>query len=80
MTTAEHLTYPGRCCSVASVVSDSCDLVDCSPPGSSVQGISQARILDWVAISLSRGSSRPTGQTWVSYITGGFSTLSHKGS
>ena len=32
-----------------------CDLTDCSPPGSSVQGISQARILDWAAILFSRG-------------------------
>ena len=37
------------------VVSESCDPVDCSPPGSSVHGISQARILEWVAISFSRG-------------------------
>ena len=35
-----------------------CDPTDCSPPGSSV-GILQARILEWVAISFSRGSSRP---------------------
>ena len=35
-----------------------CDPVDCSPPGSSVQGILQARILEWVAISFSRGSSQ----------------------
>ena len=34
-----------------------CDPVDCSPPGSSVHGILQARILEWVAISLSRGFS-----------------------
>ena len=40
-----------------------CDLVDCSPPGSSVHGILQARILEWVAISYSRGSSRPRKQT-----------------
>ena len=33
--------------------------MDCSPPGSSVHGISQSRILEWVAISLSRGSSQP---------------------
>ena len=33
--------------------------MDCSPPGSSVHGISQARILEWVAISFSEGSSRP---------------------
>ena len=35
-----------------------CDPVDCSPPGSSVHGIAQARILEWVAISFSRGSSQ----------------------
>ena len=41
-----------------SVVSDSfSDPVDCSPPGSSVHGILQARILEWVAIPFSRGSS-----------------------
>ena len=34
-----------------------CDPLDCSPPGSSVHGILQARILEWVAISFSRGSS-----------------------
>ena len=36
-----------------------CHLMDCGPPGSSVHGISQARILEWVAISFSRGSSKP---------------------
>ena len=36
-----------------------CDPMDCSPPGSSVHGISLARILEWVAISYSRGSSQP---------------------
>ena len=34
-----------------------CDPMDCSPPGSSVYGILQARVLEWVAISSSRGSS-----------------------
>ena len=34
-----------------------CDPVDCSPPGSSIHGIFQARVLEWIAISLSRGSS-----------------------
>ena len=34
-----------------------CDLMDCSPPGSSAHGILQARILEWVAIPFSRGSS-----------------------
>ena len=41
---------------------------DCSPPGSSVHGISQARIQEWVALSFSRGSSRPRDQTCVSCI------------
>ena len=36
-----------------------CDLMDCSSPGSSVHGIFQARILEWVAVSSSRGSSQP---------------------
>ena len=39
------------------------------PPGSSVRGILQARILEWVAISSSRGSSPPRDQTRVSYIS-----------
>ena len=38
-----------------SVVSDFCDPMDCIPPGSSVHGIFQARILEWVAISFSKG-------------------------
>ena len=40
-----------------------CDSMDCSPPGSSVLGILQARVLEWVAIPFSRGSSRPRDQT-----------------
>ena len=47
-----------------------CDPVDSSPPGSSVHGILQARILEWVAISFSRGSSQPRDQTQVSRIAG----------
>ena len=43
-----------------------------SPPGSSVHGILQARVLEWVAISSSRGSSRPRDWTLVSCIAGGF--------
>ena len=45
-----------------------CDPMDCSPPGSSVRGILQARRLEWVAISSSRGSSRPRDGTHVSCI------------
>ena len=40
-----------------------CDLIDCSPPGSSVHGILQARILEWVAMPYSRGSSQPRDRT-----------------
>ena len=45
-----------------------CDPVDCSPPGSSVCGISQVRILNWVAISSSRGSSWPRDRVSISCI------------
>ena len=58
-----------------SVVSDSWDPADYSPPGSSVHGILQARILEWVAIPFSRESSRPSDQTQVSYIAGSFFTI-----
>ena len=47
-----------------------CDPVGCSLPGSSVHGIPQARILEWVAISFSRGSSRPRNRTQASCIVG----------
>ena len=47
-----------------------CDPVDCSLPGSSAHGILQARILEWVAISFSRGSSQPRDRTRVSHIGG----------
>ena len=46
-----------------------CDPVDCSLPGSSVHGIFQARILEWVAISYSRGSSQARDQTPVCYVS-----------
>ena len=43
-----------------------CNPVDCSPPGSSVHGISQARILEWVAVSSFRRSPQPGDQTQIS--------------
>ena len=46
-------------CSVPSIMSNSLQPMDCSPPGSSVHGILQARILEWVAVPSSRGSSQP---------------------
>ena len=49
--------------------------MDCSPPGSSVHGILQARILEWVAISFPKGSSWPRGQTQVSQTGGSFFTI-----
>ena len=60
------------------LVSQSCPIlcpVDCSLPGSSIHGIFQARILKWVAISFSRGSSWPRDRTWVSCITGRLLTI-----
>ena len=45
------------------------DLIDYSVPGSSVHGILQARILEWVAISFSRGSSQPRDQNHISYVS-----------
>ena len=52
-----------------------CNPLDCSLPGSSVHGILQARILEWVAISFSRGSSQPRNRSWVSRNTGRFFTI-----
>ena len=46
-----------------------CDPMDYSPPGSSVHGIVQARMLEWVAMTSSRGSSRPGIQTLISYVS-----------
>ena len=51
-----------------------CYSMDCSPPGSSVHGILQARILEWVAITFSRGSSWPRDWTQASCIAGRFFT------
>ena len=46
-------------CEVTQSCPTLCDPVDCSPPGSSVHGILQVRILEWIAVSFSRGSSQP---------------------
>ena len=67
-------------CCLVTVVSNQlfCNPMDCSPPGSFVRGISQARLLEWVAISFSRGSSWPRDRTHsschVSCIRGRFCT------
>ena len=51
------------------------DCMDYNILGSSVHGILQARILEWVAIPFSTGSSQPRDQTWVSCIAGKFFTI-----
>ena len=63
------------CIFIVSHVLLSWDPMYCSLPGSSVHGVLQARILEWVAISFSRRSSRSRDQTWVSPITGRFFTI-----
>ena len=70
-------------CSVTQLYPPLCNPVDCSPPGSSVHGILQARILEWVAISSSRRASRPKDWTHVSCVSvalaGGFFTTEPSG-
>ena len=64
-------------------VAQSCPILygtmDCSPPCSLVHGISQARILEWVAIPFSKGSSQPRDQTQVSCTADGFLTTEAPG-
>ena len=62
------------CVLVAQSCPTLCDPMDCNPPGSSVYEIFQARILEWVAISFSRGSSQPRDWTRVSCTVGRFFT------
>ena len=52
-----------------------CDPVDCSLAGSSIHGIFQARLLEWVAMPSSRGPSRPRDQTHVSHVAGRLFTI-----
>ena len=56
-------------CVSHSVTFNSYDPVDFTPPSSSVRGILQARMLEWVAVSFSRRSSQPRDETCVSYIS-----------
>ena len=63
------------CVLVAQSCPTLCDPTNCSPPGFSVHGILQARILEWIAIPFSRVSSRPRNQTLVSCIAGRFFTV-----
>ena len=61
--------------SVAHVCPTLCHPMDCGPPGSSVHGILQERILEWVAFPFSRGSSWLRDFTWVPCIAGGVITI-----
>ena len=65
-----HLGSPlGILCSVTKLCPTLCDPMDYNPPGSFVLGVLQARILEWVAISSSRGSSQPRDRTLVSCVS-----------
>ena len=68
------------CCLAAQLCFTLCDPVDCSPPGSSVHGILQASILEWVPIPFSRGFSGSRDQTHVSCTAGRFFTTEPPGS
>ena len=63
-----------RVCLRAKSLLTLCNPRDCSPPDSSVHGILQARILEWIAFPFSSGSSPPRDQTWISCIAGRFFT------
>ena len=63
------------CCLVGKLEVCLCDSIDCRPPGSSVYGISQAKILEWVAISFSRGTSQ--SRDWIHISCTGSLPLSH---
>ena len=72
-----HLHIKNACmgaCAVTQSCLSLCNPMGCSPPGFSVHGISQARILEWVAVSFSRGSSQGRDHIQVSYIAGRFFT------
>ena len=73
-----HICWKCMCvsvCLVTQLYPTVCDPMDCRPPSSSVHEILQAKILEWVAISFSRGSSWPRVQIQISYITGRFFTM-----
>ena len=68
-----------RVCSVGQSRLTLCNPIDRNLPDSSVHGISQARMLEWVAVSSSRGSSWTRDQTWVSHIADRFFTAQPSG-
>ena len=68
-------SIPLQCVLVTQSCPTLCEPLDCGPPGSSVHGILQARVIEWVAISSSMGSSWLRAQTQVSCIAGRFFTI-----
>ena len=64
----DRMFYCVCCCSVARSCLTLCDCINCSLPGSSAHGVLLAKILEWVAISFSRGSSWTRDRTRVSWI------------
>ena len=68
--------FPGCVCVlVGQACPTLCDPMACSPPGSSVHGMLQARTLEWVAMLSSRGPSQPRDWTSISCMAGGFFTI-----
>ena len=67
--------YVGCVCLVTQSCLTLCDTMDCSPSGSSVHGILQAKILEWIAMPFPRGSFCPRNRTQVSHIAGRFFTV-----
>ena len=68
------------CCLVTKSCSSLCNSINSSPPGSSVCGICQMRIVEWVVLPFCRESSRPWDQTHISCIAADSLWLSHQGS
>ena len=75
---SHHIIITGLCCLPAKLLQSCptlCNPMDCSPPGSSVHGILHARVLEWVALPSSKGSSWPRVWTWVSCIASRLFTI-----
>ena len=73
-----YISRPVLCVLVAKSCLTLCNPMDCSPPGSSVHGIFWTRILEWVAIPFSRGSSWPKDRTWSPALQAASLPLSHQ--
>ena len=67
--TTIYIVFTSRYCLAVKLYPTLCNPMDCSPPGSSVHGILQVRLLEWVAIPSSQGSSQPRDEIHVSYVS-----------